>query len=132
MQLEYNSERKHPQSIFYRGEVWNYYDMGLTRVVYANEDKTRVVKFLIDEFGINHNRIESDIYLNANDKSELAKTVLLEDGFIVEQEFVLPIKFSDKELTLKQIQFAGKCRDEVGWDSEGNLKCFDLSEYKQW
>lgn len=35
-------------------------------------------------------------------------------------------------MNLLQIQFAGKCRDEVGWDKDGNLKCFDLDEYRKW
>lgn len=125
---------KRGDSVLYKGEVWDYYDSGLSRVVYVNSDRTKVVKFLIEELGVNHNRVEFDIYDKADEttRSELVTTHIDESGLVVEQEFVLPIKFSDRELSLEQIQFAGRCRDEVGWDSDGNLKCFDLSEYNKW
>jgi hypothetical protein len=136
MIMNYFNEQKilKGDSVLYKGEVWNYFDMGLSRIVYVNSDRTRVVKFLIDELGVNHNQIEMDIYQSSDNvsKRELAFTQIDENGLVVEQEFVLPIKFSDRELSLKQIQFAGRCRDEVGWDSDGNLKCFDLSEYNKW
>lgn len=117
--------------ILYKGETYTYFDSGLTRHVFVNPDKTRVIKFVIDDY-IEFNEKEYKIYQNSNNKSELAETFLEEQGMIIEQEFCNPIKFDDRPLTIKQILFARSCRDEVGWDKDGNLKCFDLSEYKQW
>lgn len=119
--------------VYYKGETYNFFDSGLTRRVFVNEEGTKVIKLLINEFeGINHNQIEYDIYSSSENKDKLAKTEISSDGNIVEQEFVLPIKFSDKELSLEEIQFAMKCRNEVGWNSIGNLVCFDLDELNKY
>ena len=86
--------------ILYKGEAFTFYDMGLTRYVFANADKTKVIK--------------------------------IQNGSIIEQEFCLPIKFSDKKLNIAQMLFAKSCRNEVGWNKEGNLVCFDLDEYMRY
>jgi hypothetical protein len=120
------------ECVFYKGEEWNLFDSGLTRKVFVNSECTKVIKLLIDEHGINHNQIEFDIYSNSNSTSEFALTEISSDKSIIEQEFVLPIKFSNKELSLKEIQFANSCRGEVGWNINNKLVCFDLDEYRKY
>ena len=80
--------------------------------------------------GVDYNEIENRIYQTAVSNGELAHTQLVHD--VIEQEFLEPIKWSNKEMNLSQIQFSGKCRGEVGWDNDGVLKCFNLDEYKKW
>lgn len=122
------------QTILYKGEAYTYFDSGLTRYVFVNKDKTKVIKLLIEKDSFDFNLEESEIYNNASDerKKELAKTELTYDGLIIEQEFCNPIKMDDRELTIPQMLFASSCRDEVGWTKEGKLVCFDLDEYKKY
>jgi hypothetical protein len=122
------------QAIFYDNEVFTYFDEGLTRYVFVNEDKTRVVKILIDANSKDFNLDEAERYENASEevRKEMAETKLVMDGLLVEQEFCNPIKFDDRPLTIPQIQFASSCRDEVGWNKDGELVCFDLDEYKKY
>lgn len=127
-----NERKSQTDTVLYKGEVYNYYDEGLTRKVYVNDKGTKVIKLLIDDDRINHNQIEYDLFVSSNEQELLAHTEISDDGSIVEQEFVLPMKFSDRELTIPEILFAGKCRDEVGWNSQGKLVCFDLSEFKKY
>ena len=121
------------QAIIYKGEAYTFFDTGLTRFVFTNKDKTKVIKLLIDKRGMDFNLEESDIYDNASDekKLELAKTELTYNGSIIEQEFCNPIKFDDRKMTIPQMLFASSCRNEVGWTKEGKLVCFDLDEYKK-
>lgn len=122
--------------ILYKGEAFTFFDTGLTRYVFANADKTKVIKILIEkgEGRFDFNAEEAEIYNNASDdkKAKLAKTELTYNGTIIEQEFCNPIKFDDRKMTIPQILFAGSCRDEVGWTKEGNLVCFDLNEYMKY
>lgn len=122
----------HNQDVLYKGELYTYFDEGLTRKVYANADKTKVIKFLHNEDGLNYNIEEFEVYEKSTEKNKLAITQISEDNRIIEQEFVLPIKYSKKELTMSEIRFAGRCRHEVGWNKEGNLVCFDLSEFNKY
>ena len=119
------------QPIIYKGEVFNFFDEGLTRYVFANKDKTKVIKLLIEEDG-HWNQEEIDIYNKASDEKKklLAKTEL--NGIIIEQEFCNPIKFDDRPMTIPQMRFAASCRDEVGWNANGDLVCFDLDEFKKY
>lgn len=118
--------------IHHKGELYTYYDSGLSRHVFVNDDKTKVIKIPINPSSQFFNDEEYEVYLNASDtvKSKLVKTEI--HNGIIEQEYVTPIKYSDKKLSIPQIIFARSCRDEVGWDKEGNLVCFDLSEYKKY
>jgi len=120
--------------IFYNNEIYTYWDSGLTRYVFVNEDKTKVVKLLIESKTHDYNKEEFEIYVNASDekKKELAKTTLGINGLFIEQEFCNPIKLDARKLTIPQMLFARKCRNEVGWTADGNLVCFDLDEYKKW
>lgn len=122
------------QAILYNGEMFTYFDVGLTRYVFVNKDKTKVIKILIDKRLHDYNLEESEIYENADDeiKKDFAKTELTYDGSIIEQEFCNPIKFDGRKLTIPQILFASSCRDEVGWTADGRLVCFDLDEYKKY
>lgn len=122
------------QVIIYKGEVYSYFDSGLTRYVFVNPDKTKVIKLLINKFSKEYNEEEIEIYKNASEemRKEMAETVMNYDGLVVEQEFCSPIKFDNRTMTIPQMLFAGSCRNEVGWDKDGNLKCFDLDEYKKW
>lgn len=122
------------QAVLYKGEAYTFFDEGLTRYVFANKDKTKVIKILIDEdkYAKDFNQEELDIYNSASDekKRQLAKTEM--NGRIIEQEFCEPIKFNQRPLTIPQIRFAQSCRNEVGWTADGRLVCFDLSELKKY
>lgn len=122
------------QVILYKGEAYTYFDMGLTRYVFVNKDKTKVIKLLINKNSVDYNKEEVDVYNNATEeiKSDFAKTELTYNGLIIEQEFCNPIKFDDRKMTIPQMMFATSCRNEVGWNSKGKLVCFDLSEYKRY
>tara|TARA_R110000796_G_C14481474_1_gene426745 strand:- start:288 stop:713 length:426 start_codon:yes stop_codon:yes gene_type:complete len=117
--------------IMHEGEIFSYFDEGLTRHVFANEDNTKVIKLEQSNIGT-FNELEDKIYRNAKDehKAKMAKTKLV-NGFI-EQEFVMPIKFGGIKLTMAQVRFATSCRNEVGFNKEGELVCFDLDEYKKY
>ena len=118
--------------IMHKGEAYTYYDEGCTRHVFANKDETKVIKILQRESGIDFNTEEAKIYNNASDedKKQMAETQLV--GGMIEQEFCLPIKFGGKRLSIAQKLFARQCRNEVGWDKDDNLVCFDLDEFKKY
>lgn len=119
--------------VIFNNEIYTYLDSGLTRKVYVNEDKTKVVKILIDD-QYNFNKSEYDTYNNSSEENriQMAETFLSKDGFYVIQEYVENIKFSSKRMNMKQILFAESCRKEVGWTSDGRLVCFDLDEFKKY
>lgn len=121
-------------AIFYNNEVFTYFDEGLTRHVYVNDDKTKVIKILINSDSFDFNKEESDIYDRVNDdvKSQMAETKLTLGGMIIEQEFCNPIKWDDRNMTIPEMLFASSCRDEVGWNKNDELVCFDLNEFKKY
>lgn len=121
--------------IVINGEIFTYKSSGITRKVYANESKTKVVKVCIER-GNYFNQEEIDIYTSVSDKSQLAETKLLDNGYI-EQEFLHTL--DDEEtfklfpnMTNEQIRFARSCRGDVGFDKNGVLKCHDLEEFKKY
>ena len=118
--------------IMHKGEAFTYYDEGCTRHVFANKDETKVIKILQRDTGQDFNTEEALIYKNASeeDKSQMATTELVSG--MIEQEFCLPIKFGGKRLSIPQKLFASQCRNEVGWDKDDNLVCFDLDEFKKY
>jgi hypothetical protein len=132
--LERRDESIKNQVILYKGEAFTFFDQGLTRYVFTNEDKTKVIKILIEKGGFDFNLDEVNVYRNASEttKKKLAKTELTYNGMIIEQEFCNPIKFDSRELNIQQILFANACRNEVGWNKDGELVCFDLDEYMKY
>lgn len=122
------------KAILYKNEAFTYFDSGLTRHVFVNKDKTKVIKILIKKDHKDFNQEEIDIYNNANSeiKKQMAKTVSTYDGFVVEQEFCNPIKWDERSMSISQIMFATSCRNEVGWNKDGDLVCFDLNEFKRY
>ena len=122
------------QLILYKGEAYTFFDQGLTRYVFTNADKSKVIKILIEKNRYDFNVEEFEIYEKADEdkKKKLAKTELTYDGTIIEQEFCNPIKFDDRKLTIPQMLFASACRNEVGWNKDGDLVCFDLNEFMKY
>lgn len=126
-----NDKISDKSAILYKGELFTYYKSGLTRHVFINSDKTKVIKTVISNL-FDYNKEEYEIYNSASDdnKERMAKTSLSNEGFI-EQEFCTPINESNNKMSLKQILFAESCRNEVGWIGD-RLVCFDLDEYKKY
>lgn len=124
----------HQQVILYKGDVFTYFDSGLTRHVFVNHNKTKAIKILQKSVFKDFNTEEFEIYQNASpeNKSQMAATQLTYNGHVIEQEFCNPIKFDDRPLTIPQMLFAASCRNEVGFNAQGNLVCFDLDEYKKY
>jgi hypothetical protein len=124
-------EEAEKMAILHKGELYTYFDEGLTRHVFVNPDQTKVIKIEQSHSG-NFNQIENDIYQKASPetKKQMVPTTLVNG--LIEQDFVTPIKFGGIKLTIAQRLFASSCRNEVGWDKDGNLVCFDLDEYKKY
>ena len=118
--------------IMYQQEVYKYWDEGNTRYVFINKDKTKVIKLPKDSWCHQFNQSEFDVYNNSSeeDRDKMALTTINEG--VIEQEFCMPIKWAGKKLTIPQEIFARSCRNEVGWNSEGELVCFDLDEYRKY
>ena len=117
-------------AILYKNELFTYYDSGLTRKVFVNQDKTKVIKININN-DFDYNLEEWQIYVSASEEVIKDFPITSFENGIIEQEYVEPIKFNDKQLTIKQTFFAKSCRNEVGWKGE-KLLCFDLNEYKKY
>lgn len=122
-------------AIVINGEIFTYKSSGITRKVYANESKTKVIKVCIER-GNYFNQEEIDIYNSKEDKSQLAETKLLENGYI-EQEYLHTMDDAETlklypTMTNEQIRFARSCRGDVGFDKNGILKCHDLEEFKKY
>ena len=118
--------------VMHKGETYTFFDEGLTRHVFANADKTKVIKLNQRDNGHDFNKEEFDIYTNASDEVKVDMVETTISNGLIEQEFVTPIKFGGKKLTIPQRLFASSCRNEVGWTSDGRLLCFDLDEYKKY
>lgn len=118
--------------VMHKGEAYTFFDEGCTRHVYVDADETKVIKLLKSDCGINYNTEEAEIYKNASDevKEEMVETTLVNG--LIEQNFVEPIKFGGKRLSIPERMFATSCRNEVGWTEDGKLVCFDLDEYKKY
>lgn len=125
--------------ILVNGEAFTYKNSGLTRRVFENKNKTLVVKVPIDVEYQRHNDNEATLWNEASEelRSQLAETQRLPNGYIV-QEYLHTL--DDKEtqewlgrlMTNKEIRFAASCRNDVGYDANGVLKCFDYDEFKQY
>ena len=127
-------------ALFHNGEVWKFHDTGLTRRVFVNEDRTRVIKVPVTKMDYEHNAKEAEAWESMSEerRKEFAECKLLENGWL-EMEFLTTLKdpavfdtFGHVEMTAEKMQFAASCRNEVGFDKEGNLKCFDYDEYRRY
>jgi hypothetical protein len=129
---EFTIEEAKQMIVMHKGEAYTFFDEGCTRHVFVNKDETKVIKLLQRDSGFDFNQEEVNIYTKANDadKAKMAKTELSHN--MVEQEYVTPIKFGGKKLSISEKLFASKCRNEVGWNKDGNLVCFDLDEYMKY
>jgi hypothetical protein len=134
IQMEEVDKSIESQAIIHKGEAYTYFDSGLTRHVFVNADKTKVIKILVNKHSKEYNEEEVEIYKNASEemKAQMALTGSAYDGFVVEQEFCNPMKFDNRKMTMPQMLFASSCRNEVGWTLDGRLVCFDLDEYMKW
>ncbi len=119
--------------IMHNNEAYTYFDEGCTRHVFVNADQTKVIKIHQSKMsGINYNKKEADIYESASDENKAQMVPSQYVNGLVEQPFVTPIKFGGRKLSIPQRMFASSCRNEVGWDDDGNLVCFDLDEFKKY
>ena len=134
---EQYSQENDADVIIVNGEAFTFKATGLTRRVFANADKTKVIKVPVklDTFHYNDEEIKCWEKASEEVKLEMASTKILENGYI-EQEFLHTLddptteEWLGRHLKQKEIRFAKSCRNDVGFDEAGNLKCFDLHEYK--
>lgn len=125
--------------ILVNGKVFTYKNTGLTRRVFVNEDKTLIVKVPITRHDQKHNDNEAELWntLSVDDRKQLAETQRLSNGYIL-QEYLHTLDDTDTEewlgrpMTMPEILFAGSCRNDVGFDSNGVLKCYDYDEFKKY
>lgn len=123
--------------IYINGEAFTFKSTGLTRKCFQNKDRTLIVKVPIHEHDQLHNDNEAKMWENASEetRSQLAETKQLSNGYIL-QEYLHTLddvnteKWLGRPMTMKEIRFAKSCRNDVGYDSNRNLKCFDYDEFK--
>ena len=119
--------------VLYKGETYSYFDSGLTRHVFVNSEKTKVIKFVIESFSYDFNQEEFDVYKNSSEEAKkLMIPTTIGEGGIIEQDYCNPIKFDKRKMSIPQMLFANSCRGKVGWNSQDELVCFDLSEFKKY
>lgn len=125
--------------IIVNGEAFTYKNSGLTRRVYVNKDKTLVIKIPLKESYNYCNKEEVSIYENAADKvkTQMAETKILPNGYIM-QEFLWTLddplidEIITRDITVDEIRFARSCREDVGFDKNGVMKCHDLEEFRKY
>lgn len=125
--------------IFVNGEAFTYKNTGLTRRVFVNKDKTLIVKVPINKYDQKHNDNEAEHWneCTEDERSQLAETKRLYNGYIL-QEFLQTLdddttpEWLGRSLTMSEISFASSCRSDVGFDTNGVLKCYDYDEFKQY
>lgn len=126
-------------AVFINNEVFTFKNTGLTRCVYENKDKTLVIKVPVMPHHQKHNDNEAKLWEEADEerRKELAETKILSNGYIL-QEYLHTMDDPDtktwlgRKMTMAEIRFASSCRNDVGYDTEGNLKCYDYDEFKQY
>lgn len=125
--------------IVVNGDIFTFKNNGLTRRVFANKEKGIVVKVPLTQLDYKHNENEAEKWKNGSDevKEQLAESHLLPNGYLV-QEYLHTLddeetaEWLTRDLTTEEILFAQSCRNEVGFDEDGNLKCYDYDEYKRY
>lgn len=121
------------------GAIFTFKNTGLTRRVFVNEEKGIVVKVPVSEYDQKYNNMEAEMWeeLNDEDRSKFAETKLLSNGYIIQEylhtlDDLKTLEWLGRDMTMAEIRFAQSCRNEVGFDEEGNLKCYDFDEYKKY
>ena len=125
--------------ILVNGEAFTYKNSGLTRRVFVNEAKTLIVKTPITKYDQAHNDEEARLWEEADEetRSQLAETQRLSNGYIL-QEFLQTLddetteEWLNRPMSMSEIRFATSCRNEVGYDTNGKLKCYDYDEFKKY
>lgn len=123
--------------IFINGEAFTFKNTGLTRRVFVNKDKTLIVKVPIHDLDQMHNDNEAKMWENASEekRAQLAETKRLSNGYIL-QEYLHTLDDKDtpewlgRGMTMPEIRFASSCRNDVGYDENKVLKCYDYDEFK--
>jgi hypothetical protein len=126
-------------AIIVNNEVFTYKNCGLTRKVFVNKDKTLVVKVPLTRHDQKHNDDEASYWIETTDsnRQQLAETKLLSNGYIL-QEYLQTLDDDEtmgiinRYLTIDEINFATSCRNDVGFDVNGILKCYDYDEFKKY
>lgn len=120
--------------IIRNNDTFRYWDEGCTRYVYVNKDRTKVIKIEKDKYSA-HRTFNVEEFQKYKNASEEDKKLMVEPTLVygmIEMDFVTPIKFDSRRLSIKQRIFASSCRNEVGWNKDGELVCFDLDEFKKY
>lgn len=133
------SEESKADVIIVQGEAFTFKATGLTRRVFVNADKTKVIKVPIEKASFHWNTEEINCWNEASDtvKSEMAETEILKNGYII-QEYLHTLddeeteEWLGRDMTMAELRLAKECRNDVGYDKDGKLKCFDLHEYKKY
>ncbi len=128
------------EAVLFEGVAYVYHNTGLTRRVFVNKEKTKVVKIPVTEHDFDHNKAEAEQWANASEKmrARLTPCRLLSNGWL-EMDFLYTLndketeaKWGHLDLTVEEITFASSCRNEVGFDTEGKLRCYDYDEYMKY
>lgn len=139
LQTDQNSFENDADVIVVNGEIFTYKNTGLSRRVFVNKEKTHVIKVPVKKHSQHFNDEEVELWEAASEerRKEYATTEILPNGYI-KQEFLHTLddaeteKWLGRNLTMKEVRFARSCREDVGFDKEGNLKVYDLHEYKKY
>jgi len=127
-------------AVMWNNEAWTFHATGLTRRVFVNADRTKVIKVPVSYFDYQHNKNEAESWKTLDDKlrDEFAECTLLPNGWL-QMEFLTTLndpdvfeKWGHRELSVEELQFASACRNEVGFDKDGKLKCYDYDEYRKY
>ncbi len=125
--------------ILVNGVPFFYKNTGNTRRVFVNKEKTLVVKVPITTLDQQYNDNEAQKWDEFSDevRTQFAETKLLEGGYVV-QEYLHTMDDPETEnwlgrnMTMSEVRFALSCRNEVGYDANGVLKCYDYDEFKKY
>lgn len=124
-------------AIIINNQIFTFKNTGLTRRVYENADKTLVIKVPVDKIHQRENDNEADLWEKANEETrkQLAETKKLSNGYIL-QEYLHTMDDPDtqawlaRKMTMAEVRFATSCRNDVGYDANQTLKCYDYDEFK--
>jgi len=135
-----NRKLQEADAIIVNGEAFTFYRSGLTRRVFVNADRSKVIKVPVSKDDYSHNIKEAQMWQEMDEeKRKLFVPCRLLSDNLLEMDFVYILddpetdkKFGNIDLSISDIKFAMSCRNEVGFDKEGKLRCFDYDEFKQY